>query len=60
METKSSVRTIFPLLKNLIENRFQLKIKSIYSDNGGEFVFLKHYFTTNGISRYTTAPHTSQ
>jgi hypothetical protein len=60
METKSSVRIIFPQFKNLVENRFQLKIKSVYSDNGGEFVALKHYFTTNGISHYTTAPHTPQ
>jgi hypothetical protein len=43
METKSSVRIIFPQFKNLVENRFQLKIKSVYSDNGGEFVALKHY-----------------
>jgi transposase InsO family protein len=60
METKSSVRIIFPQFKNLVENRFQLKIKSIYSDNGGEFVALKYYFTTNRISHYTTAPHTPQ
>jgi hypothetical protein len=60
METKSSVRTIFPQFKNLVENQFQLKIKSAYSNNGDEFVALKHYFTTNGISHYTTTPHTLQ
>ena len=60
METKSSVRIIFPQFKNLVENRFKLKIKSIYSDNSGEFVALKHYFTTNGINHYTIAPHTPQ
>jgi len=60
MKTKLSVHTIFPQFKNLVENRFQLKMKSVYLDNGGEFVALKHYFTTNGISHYTTALHTSQ
>jgi ribosome maturation factor RimP len=60
METKSSVRTIFFQFKNLVENQFQLKIKSVYSDNDGEFVVLKHYFKTNRINHYTTTLHTPQ
>ena len=44
METKSQVSVIFPQFKHLVENRFQSKIKSIYSDNGGEFVALKKIF----------------
>lgn len=60
MKTKSSVRTIFPQFKILVENRFQLKIKFVYLDNGGEFVVLKYYFTFNGINHYTTTPYTPQ
>lgn len=60
MTTKSSVSSIFPQFKHLDETRFQIKIKSVYSDNGGEFVALKNYFSIHGISHYTTAPHTSQ
>ena len=44
METKSQVSMIFPQFKHLVENRFQSKIKSIYSNNGGEFVALKKIF----------------
>ena len=60
MGAKSSVSSIFPQFKHLVETKFQAKIKSIYSDNGGEFVALKNYFSIHGISHYTTAPHTPQ
>ena len=60
MVTKSGVSTIFPLLKKVVENRFQKTIKTLYSDNGGEFIALKSYLSLHGISHYTTAPHTHQ
>jgi transposase InsO family protein len=60
MVTKSGVSTIFPLFKKVVENRFQKTIKTLYSDNGGEFIVLKSYLSTHGISHYTTAPHTPQ
>jgi len=60
MTHKSNVQTIFPQLHNLMENRFNTKIKSLYSDNGGEFISLKTYLYVHGISHYTTAPHTPQ
>jgi transposase InsO family protein len=60
METKSGVATIFPQFKTLVENRFQCKIKTIYSDNGGEYVRLKSFFSLHGISHLTTAPKTPQ
>jgi histone deacetylase 1/2 len=60
MVAKSSVSTIFPQFKHLVETKFQGKIKSVYSDNGGEFVALKNYFSIHGISHYTIAPHTPQ
>ncbi len=60
MATKSDVSSIFPQFKNLVENKFQTKIKSLYLDNGCEFIALKQYFSIHGISHYTTAPHTPQ
>ena len=43
-----------------MENRFNTKIKSLYSDNGGEYIALKNYLSVHGIGHYTTAPHTPQ
>ena len=60
MATESGVSSIFPQFKNLVENKFQTNIKSLYSDNGYEFTVLKQYFSIHGISHYTTAPHTPQ
>ena len=60
MSTKSSVSSIFPQFKHLVETRFNSKIKSLYSDNGGEFISLKKYLSLHGISHYTTAPYTPQ
>jgi hypothetical protein len=44
----------------MIQNRFNANIKTLYSDNGGEFVALQPFLTFHGISHYTTAPHTPQ
>ena len=60
MATKSSVSTIFPQFKIFVETRFQAKIKTLYSDNGGEFISLKPFLNLHGISHYTTAPYTPQ
>lgn len=60
MSTKSSVQIIFPQFQHLVENRFNTHIKSLYSDNGGEYIALKSYFSVHGIGHYTTAPHTTQ
>jgi histone deacetylase 1/2 len=60
MTNKSCVNRIFPQFKHLVKNKFHTKIKSIYSDNGGEFVVLKQYFSVHGISHHTTASHTPQ
>jgi len=60
MVKKSDISTIFPKLKKVVETRFQTKIKSLYSDNGGEFITLRSFLSHSGISHYTTAPHTPQ
>ena len=60
IKAKSCVKSIFPQFKNLVEKRFQATIKSLYSDNGGEYISLKPFLSLHGISHYTTAPHTAQ
>ena len=60
MSNKSCVSRIFPQFKHLFEKKIHTQIKSIYSDNGGDFIALKQYFSIYGISHYTTAPHTPQ
>ena len=42
MKQKSEVFVIFKVFKAMIENSFRNKIKSIRSDNGGEYI--KIYF----------------
>ena len=60
MVTKSGVSKIFPHFKRFVETRFQKSMKTLYSDNGGEFIALKSYLLLHGITHYTTAPHTPQ
>ena len=60
MVTKSSVSNIFPYFKKFVETHFQKSIKTLYSDNSGEFIALKSYLLLHGITHYTTAPHTPQ
>ncbi|RVW81354.1 Retrovirus-related Pol polyprotein from transposon RE2 [Vitis vinifera] len=60
LHQKSDVKTIFPHFYKMIETRFNIKIKGVYSDNGGEFTVLRPFFTTHGISHYTIAPYTPQ
>ena len=60
LKAKSQVATIFPILKQLVENRFKRKIVTLYSDNGGEFVALKNFLGTYGMSHLTSPPHTPE
>ena len=60
LKNKSDVSIIFPAFKSLVEKYFNLPIVSLHSDNGGEFIKLKTFLTTYGISHYTTPPHTPE
>ena len=57
---KSDVHSTFVQFTTMVENQFSCKLKNLYSDNGGEFIKLRSFLTTRGISHYTTAPHTPQ
>ena len=58
MINKSGISSIFSHFKKIVETQFQAKIKTLYSNNGGEFIALKSFLSLNGITYYTTAPHT--
>jgi transposase InsO family protein len=58
MVTKSGVSTIFLHFKKFVETHFQKSIKTLYSDNGGEFIALKSYLLHHGITHHITAPYT--
>lgn len=60
LKQKSQVKNTFITFKNLVENRFQTRIGTFYSDNGGEFIALREYFSQNGISHLTSPPHTPE
>ncbi|CAA7014904.1 unnamed protein product [Microthlaspi erraticum] len=60
LKRKSDVRETFIAFKSLVENRFQQKIQTMYSDNGGEFIALRSFLTTNGITHLTSPPHTPE
>lgn len=60
LRVKSDVATVFSQFKLLVEKQFGEVIKNVYSDNGGEFVALRSFFNTNGISWLTTAPYTPE
>lgn len=46
--------------KALVENRFQYRIRTLYSNNGGEFIGLRPFLATHGISHFTSPPHTPE
>ena len=60
MVTKSCVSNIFSYFKKFVETHFQKSIKTLYSDNGGEFITLKSYLLLHDITHYTNALHTPQ
>ncbi|KAG7598911.1 Integrase catalytic core [Arabidopsis suecica] len=44
----------------LVENRFKTKLTTLYSDNGGEYIGLRSYLASHGISHLTSPPHTPE
>ena len=50
----------FVSFKNLVENYFTTTITTLYTDNGGEFLALRSFLATHGISHLTTPPHTPE
>ena len=55
---KSDVYFTVVAFKHLVENYFTTTIKTLYTDNGGEFLALRSFLATHGITHLTTPPHT--
>ena len=55
---KSYVSSTFVNFKQLVENYFSTKIKTLFSDNGGEYLGLRPFLASHGIIHLTTPPHT--
>ena len=60
LKLKSHVAATFVKFKQLVENQFNTKIKTLYSDNGGEFIVLLSFLADQGISHLTTPLHTPE
>lgn len=59
---KFEVKFVIANFKAFVVTQFQTTIKTVRSDNGGEFVnhFLLHLFLSTGILHQTTCPHTPE
>ncbi|CAL2238106.1 unnamed protein product [Prunus armeniaca] len=60
LKKKSDVFSTFTTFKALVENYFKTKIITLFTDGGGEFVKLKNFLSSAGISHLITPPHTPQ
>ena len=62
MKQKSKVFEIFKVFKSLIENSVRKNIKSIRSDNGGEYIkiYFHHYCDIDGIRMEHSYPYMPQ
>lgn len=60
LKQKSQTRETFIAFKALVENRFQRKIGTLYSDNGGEYISLRCFLSDHGITHLTSPPHTPE
>ncbi|KAL6321050.1 hypothetical protein AAG906_012034 [Vitis piasezkii] len=57
---KSEVKDVFIRFKAIVETHFQKKIHTLYSNNGGEYLALRTFLATHGITHLTTPPHTPE
>ena len=60
LTAKSQVKEIFLTFKPLAETKFNTKLRNLYTDNGGEYIALRHSLSTLGVSHLTTPPHIPQ
>ena len=60
LRRKSNVHSTFVAFKQLVENYFTSTIKTLYTNNEGEFLVLRSFLKTHGITHLTTPPHTPE
>ncbi|KAL5537784.1 hypothetical protein UlMin_045380 [Ulmus minor] len=59
LQTKDQALKTFIQFKQLVENQFERRIKSLQSDNGGEYRSFSNFLSTHGILHRFTCPYTS-
>ena len=60
LKAKSEVEGLFKHFKAVVENQFNLKIKMVQSDWGGEYRSLTKFFHDSGIHHRLSFPYTPQ
>ena len=62
MKQKLEIFGIFKFFKAMIENSFRKNIKSIRTNNGGEYIkrYFHHYSESEGIRMEHSVPYTPQ
>lgn len=60
LKLKSEVKGVFVAFRALVENRFQTRVGTLFTDNGGEFVALRSIFQSYGITHLTSPPYTPE
>lgn len=60
LKLKYDVFATFVAFKALVEKFFKRKITVLYSDNDGEYIALRPFLTSHGVTHLTTPPHTPE
>lgn len=60
LKQKSQVKETFITFKVLVENKFNRPIGTLYSENGGEFIALRQFLSSHGITHLKTPPYTPE
>ncbi|KAK1408451.1 hypothetical protein QVD17_40235 [Tagetes erecta] len=60
LKRKSDSLDTFTRFQRLVENHFKSKIRTLFSDNGGEYIKLSSHLSSCGISHLTSPPHTPE
>lgn len=60
LKTKDEALPIFKQFKLMVEKQFELPIKTLHTDFGGEFVAFTSFLKEQGITHLFTCPYTSQ
>ena len=60
LKSKAEVKQVFISFKSLVDNQFNVKIKMLQSDWGGEYQGLTSYLRDCGIHHRVSCPYTPQ
>lgn len=60
LKAKSEALSIFKHLKLMVEKQFDLHIKTIHTDSGGEYIAFTSFLKEQGINHLFTCPYTSE